>query len=477
MTAPSASLSPSAPPAAPGTDSTRLLLDRLEEFFSTRAVTARATSLLVAVSGGADSTALLWGMTQLARSRPWSLAAAHLDHALDTGSAARAARVERLCASLDVPLRSARLPVAEERRRGESLEEAARRVRYRFLDRERRRGGARWVLTAHHADDQVETVLLRLLQGSGLAGLSGIAEQRRWLLRPLLRLRRSELRRCCDAARLVPVEDPGNHDLALARNRVRHHLIPALAERWPALRSELLAVAAAAAAARAPLEDRLAADLGVAAVAGGARLDRRRLAALEEPLWPFALAAACRRAGLRYGPGRACRRELRRQLRRGGRVGCDQGGGWRWVDRGEELLLARAPAKQSMAPFSYTFEVPGEVEMPELGLRLRLRPARFEEWMLRGETDRAGMRLQLRAGERVTVRNRTPGDRIRPLGCNHRRKLKDLLIERRLPRQRRDRTPLLEIAGRIVWVPGVTVDEGCRLAAGDEVWLAEIEAT
>ncbi len=115
--------------------------------------------------------------------------------------------------------------------------------------------------------------------------------------------------------------------------------------------------------------------------------------------------------------------------------------------------------------------------MPELGLRLRLRPARFEEWMLRGETDRAGMRLQLRAGERVTVRNRTPGDRIRPLGCNHRRKLKDLLIERRLPRQRRDRTPLLEIAGRIVWVPGVTVDEGCRLAAGDEVWLAEIEAT
>ena len=97
--------------------------------------------------------------------------------------------------------------------------------------------------------------------------------------------------------------------------------------------------------------------------------------------------------------------------------------------------------------------------------------------MLRGARDRTGLGLRLEPGERVIVRSRRPGDRLRPLGCAHRRRLKKVLIDHRVPRRNRDRLPLLEVGGRIVWVPGVTVDNDCRLAPGLQVWLAEIEST
>jgi tRNA(Ile)-lysidine synthase len=97
--------------------------------------------------------------------------------------------------------------------------------------------------------------------------------------------------------------------------------------------------------------------------------------------------------------------------------------------------------------------------------------------MLRGAARRTGLGLRLRPGDTVTVRNRRPGDRLKPLGSDHRRRLKDLLIDRRVPRRERDRLPLLEVGGRIVWVPGVTVHNDCRLTPSSEVWLAEIEST
>ena len=96
--------------------------------------------------------------------------------------------------------------------------------------------------------------------------------------------------------------------------------------------------------------------------------------------------------------------------------------------------------------------------------------------MLRGAPDRAGLALPLSAGARVEVRNRRPGDRIRPLGAPGGRRLKEVLIDHRVPRERRDRLPLLVVDGRIAWVPGVTIDEAFRLREGSPVWLAEVVA-
>jgi tRNA(Ile)-lysidine synthase len=119
--------------------------------------------------------------------------------------------------------------------------------------------------------------------------------------------------------------------------------------------------------------------------------------------------------------------------------------------------------------------MPGETELPALGLRLRIRRAAVEPWMLAGEAGRAAFQLPdgLAAGG-ARLRSRRPGDRLRPLGGPGGRKLKELLIDRRLPRADRDRLPLLEIGGRIVWVPGVTIEDAFRLRGEADCWMAEL---
>jgi tRNA(Ile)-lysidine synthase len=191
-------------------------------------------ALLLAVSGGPDSMALLHGAAALVRSgaRRWSLAVAHLDHGLRSGSDADARFVAESAASLGLPCETGRADVAAlARSDGKSLEEAGREARYRFLE-----GAAPadvLIATAHTLDDAVETVLLNLLRGAGLAGVSGIPEQRGRIVRPLLAERRSRLRELLAAADLAFRDDPTNADLAFDRNRVRARLVPLLEELRP----------------------------------------------------------------------------------------------------------------------------------------------------------------------------------------------------------------------------------------------------
>ncbi len=460
-------------PAAGHGPATQAVVDRLAAALGTAEPGSRPT-VVAALSGGADSTALLWGLTRLAAQRPLRLVAAHLDHALDPGSAERAEAAARLCRELGVELRRERLAVDRLRRNGESREQAARRLRYGFLEGQRRRLGARWLLTAHHRDDQAETVALRLLFGSGLVGLAGIDSRRGALLRPLLGVDRGLLRRALAEAGLEPIEDPTNADPTVPRNRVRRLLLPALEQHRPGIGRDLARLAQAATAARGRLEPLLRLRLGIGAEAGGARLARRRLAALPAPLWPFALVAAGRLAGVEHPTGSRRQAELVRQLAAGRRVGCDWGHGWRWIDHGDELRLVRPPAEVPPAPFRHRLLAPGSVEIGPHGRRFSLRRSPYEPWMLERSPRRAGLELPIAGGEPVTVRSRLPGDRLRPLGGAGSRKLKQLLIDRRVPRLERDRLPLLEVAGRIAWVPGVALDESCRPEPGRQVWLAEV---
>ncbi len=429
--------------------------------------------LLVAFSGGPDSTALLWGLGRPAQLRGLRLTAAHLDHALDPDSERRARGARRLAARLGVPLTVERRPIGELRRRGESPEEAARRVRYDFLLHEAARQGAAAVLTAHHGDDQAETVLVRLLAGTGLLGLAGIRPHDGALWRPLLGLSRATLRDALYEVGIEPLVDPTNLLLDRPRNLVRWALLPALAAEAPDVAARLGAVAAAAAAARDAVDRTLERLLHAETTAAGVHVARSELVALPATLRPLAAAFLHRRAGLFRPPSRRASAELFRQLARPGRVGCDAGCDWRWESRGAELWLARPriPAE----PFTYTFEVPGDCEIRELGARLRVRRAAVEPWMWRGEPRRAALALALAEHEPLTVRSRRPGDRLRPLGAPGERRLKELLIDRRVPRPDRDRLPLLCRGDLILWVPGVTVAEDCRLREHSEAWVAEIE--
>lgn len=541
---------------------------------------------LVGFSGGPDSLALAAGLAPLAAARGVRLELVHVDHRIDPGSADRATRAGELAAILGLPFHFARLDVPALRQPGESLEVAARRLRYGELERRRRQLGARRILTAHQRDDQVETVLLRLLRGGPVESLAGIPERRGAIWRPLLAVPRAGIERFLAAAGLDAIEDPTNRDPAMARNLVRHHLLPRLRSEEPGVDALLLALGRRAATLAARLDTLFAERLG--GKGQGSFVERQRLEAkaktktsiegkdgvdgrswgvgapaaagapegtperprqLESPasartassssteslclgvgsapgsdLDPggggpsgerflleaaelLALPAGLRvralqwrlaAAGLDRLPSRAASEGFVARLARGerarlvwgvsesgegdeGRGGA--GGAWELRAAGGWLRLERRPAaaESRAAAFSYTFPVPGEVELPELGLRFRIRRSQVEGWMFHGDPRRAALALSGSAftgsgAERATVRSRQPGDRLRPLGGPGERKLKELLIDRRIPAGRRDRLPILEIGGRIAWVPGVTIDEAFRLCPGAaECLVAELE--
>ncbi len=470
------------------TTSVDLLDAALAAFFRDAAPLAAGDGVVVAFSGGADSTALLLGMSRLAVRRGLRLAAAHFDHALDPGSRQRAEGAARLAGELGVMLvteRAAGRPAADGAGGGgESPEAAARRARYHFLERTRAALGARFVATAHHRDDQAETVLLRLLFGSGLSGLAGIRPLHGAVVRPLLALPRRRLLDAVAAAGLAALDDPTNRDLEVPRNRVRHRLLPALAATDPEFAAELpgrlAGLAAKARGAGLAIDRCLAGRLPLLPAAGGIAVPRDAFAVLPADLHPFALAWLHRQAGAPYPASEAARRELGRQLAASPRAACacDAGGGWRWEATRERLILRRDEgARERVADFTYTLKVPGELAIPEIAVRLAIRRRAVEPWMLTGATDRAALALPLTEGDLVTVRNRRPGDRIHPLGACGSRRLKEVLIDRRVPRHLRDRLPLLVVGGRIAWVAGVTIDERFRLAGDATAWVAEVTTT
>ena len=195
------------------------------------ALLPRDTQLLVAVSGGGDSIALLHLLHAMAPTHGLSLRVAHLDHGLRRGSRTDRRFVERTARELGLSCSSDRRDVAALRRKDESPEEAARRVRRAFLLESAHRTGCRWIATGHTLDDQAETVLMRLVRGAGATALTGMAVSGPGpFVRPLLEIERDELRSFLRRRGLDFRDDPTNHDLRFDRNRVRRLALPLLAD-------------------------------------------------------------------------------------------------------------------------------------------------------------------------------------------------------------------------------------------------------
>lgn len=190
-------------------------------------------SLCVALSGGRDSSVLLHALAGLRDRSDWQLRAVHINHGLQSHADAWAGHCEQFCADLDVPLRVRRVSISRDAGRG--IEAAAREARYAALRAEIRPG--EWLLTAHHEDDQLETVLLHLLRGSGVSGLSGIPSGSDFaagrLCRPLLGVSRASIEAYARIHELHWIDDPTNADIALDRNFLRAQVVPALRLRWP----------------------------------------------------------------------------------------------------------------------------------------------------------------------------------------------------------------------------------------------------
>ena len=219
-------------------------------------------SLVLAVSGGPDSMALLRGAARLVETgaRRWTLTVAHLDHGLRAESADDADFVRLQASALDLPFASRLTDVAAlASDEGRSIEDAGREARYRFLADVAPEGAL--IATAHTADDAAETVLLNLLRGSGLTGVRGIPPRRGRIVRPLLGERRSTLRALLDGAGIGSRDDPSNADPAYLRNRVRAEVLPLLEALRPGAVERIGDFSRLAAADEALLDDLATAEL------------------------------------------------------------------------------------------------------------------------------------------------------------------------------------------------------------------------
>ncbi|MDR1669545.1 MAG: tRNA lysidine(34) synthetase TilS [Oscillospiraceae bacterium] len=198
----------------------------------TRGGGAPMRSILAAVSGGADSVALL----HMLREEGFDLTAAHYNHGLRPEADEDETFVRKLCERFEIPLAAGRGDVAAEAaRRGAGIEETAREMRYAFLEKTREERGLSNIATAHNADDNAETVLLNLVRGAGLAGLSGIPPVRERIVRPILHLSRDDILRYLVRHGLPHREDASNADKTFRRNFLRHEVIPALKALNPSL--------------------------------------------------------------------------------------------------------------------------------------------------------------------------------------------------------------------------------------------------
>jgi tRNA(Ile)-lysidine synthase len=445
------------------------------------------TTLVVAVSGGPDSLALLRTLVELQGSLQLKLTVAHLDHGLRLGSAEDAQFVADLSRSEGLPFMLKRTEVrAHQVRHRLSPEEAAREVRYAFLARAAQTVGAQAVTLGHTADDQAETVLLHLIRGSGLSGLRGMRPVSAYrlaggasvtLFRPLLDVWREETEACCRAWGLTPREDETNRLPTVPRNYLRREVLPRLERLNPAVREALGRLARAVARDLEYLESEVERvwPSVVRELPGGLALDRQALAVLPPALQRHLL----RRAYARINGDETGLEEAHVEAL--ARLAADSTGAFFDLPRGVRLevqrqraLLTRGRASCPLPALAHEHRicVPGETPLGE-GWLVRAEvvapPGVIEPGLYVASLDLDAL------GSPLWVRPRTPGDRFYPLGLlpgktikspvrpPRGKKLQDFMVDAHIPRSWRDRVPLLVGPRGVAWVVGWRIAHWARV--------------
>jgi tRNA(Ile)-lysidine synthase len=432
-------------------------MDLLTEFRShlaTLGLPSGPGRALVAVSGGPDSVALLDLLTRSADIHGLTLIVAHADHGIHPDSADVAARVADLARALGLELRSTRLTLGPD-----ASETEARHARYAWLDALRLQVGAEIVFAAHHADDQVETVLMRVLKGSGPAGLAGMAAENGWLVRPLLPFSHQALVDYVQDRGLPAWSDPANLDARHLRSWIRTDLLPSIRARLPEVDERLRRTARLAALDRAAWSAvlDLLPGLDLRSEDGGISVAGASLRGYDSTLARVLLMAAARRAGLQLGPARAARVL---ELAAGGESGTELplGRGWR-----AEVAFGRLRLVRVESPVAAPWPIEGESGEGQWGRwRFRWRPEAAPT-----RQERAALTAWFPPAS-LLVRGWLAGDKVRPLAGSGRRLVVRCFQDARVPRRRRESWPVLAGHEDVVWIPGVCRSDALLPVAGTE---------
>ena len=392
-----------------------MLPSRVAQTIRERRVLSPGERLLVAVSGGPDSTALLSILRDLVPTFAFNLTVAHFDHGWRADSGVDAHFVSDLASQWGYRVIIGQAPVNLPH-----TEDAARTARYAFLRETAANERCSAIALGHTQDDQVETVLLHLLRGSGAHGLAGMRHRTADLARPLLDITRADIEAYLRDRQLTPRHDPSNDQLEFTRNRVRHVLLPAIDAFDPAAR-RLLA--------------RTAELLGEDDRALEEQTQRLRADLVNDPTAFRALPVALQR-------------RLLRRLHPGLNLAQVDG-----------MRRRIAAGTQPSVPDGTQRSTPTHPRVRVEALPCTCDPASFKVRDTVAHVDADTLTLPL------DVKYRQPGERVQPLGFPHEKKLQDILVDAQVPRHLRDTLPIVHDRAGIVWVQGVTVSESRKVTA------------
>jgi tRNA(Ile)-lysidine synthase len=455
--------------------------EKVERLIREERLIAPQMRVVVGISGGADSVALLSVLKEIAPPFSLKIHAAHLNHLLRDEAAADAVFVRRLAQSMDIPLtvgyaRVARL--AETRRM--SIEEAGRLARYKFLIHVARRVGAQRIAVGHHTGDQVETVIFNFMRGAGPSGIAGIpARNRLGVIRPLLEVSRGEIEDYCRGRGLTWRVDATNLSTDYRRNRIRGELLPYLRRFFNPQVDRAIAQTAEIVSQENRFLEHLTIRIWRQIAEAGPRSDYRL------PLAQFAaLPLVLQRRLLRKlicGKGYAlkdfgyqnysdCLNFLQKS-RPGGELHLPHG--LRLIKNSRYFTVVKGLPPESVGKGARRIlKIPGTTEIPELGLSIsaEIKPYRAAaDCLLYLSTenyqecfDYDKIKLPL------VVRTRLTGDRIRPFGLKGTKKVKDLFNDFKVPLHQRDSVPLVASDAEIYWAVGYRRGAAAPVTQGTE---------
>jgi tRNA(Ile)-lysidine synthase len=478
------------------------VVNKVLAYVRERRLTQPGDRIIVAVSGGADSVALLRVLIELRPELAIGLSVAHFNHKIRGPEAESDERfVRALAGKFELKYHSGCGDApAYARAHKMSLETAARELRQQWFTGLLRPEHGDKVATAHTLDDQAETVMMRVLRGAGPRGLSGIApwQKEKSLVRPMLGVMRSEVETWLKSIGQPWCEDSTNRDLHHTRNRIRHELLPALQRDYnPAVRQTLADLAEIARAEEdywnaetANLTARLVrfgkpSRSGRSHASGSNTTEDEVLAVEFKAL--LSLPQALQRRLLRTIAGQlGAALEFRHihdllefaELKKPGKT-LVLPGGLAAVRTLRELQFSRRPEAPAIREYCYRLRVPGEVSIPELGLGLRAQIISAAERLSRYNSAQHQLLDRASLAAELTVRSWRAGDRYFPAHTRYPKKVKELLQRGRMGRELSspDRAlwPVIESAGEIVWMRGLPVSGAFAAKLGEAVLIEEIK--
>ena len=472
---------------------------QMHRFILRHAMIENGETVIVAVSGGADSLALLYGLHALRTQLNCQLHVAHLNHCLRSDAEADAAFVQQHATNLELPCTIGRADVPLLMKRWKlSVEASARRARYQFYEDVCTQIQATKVALGHHQDDTAETVLMNLIRGSGTTGLKGIAPVRDVkFIRPLINFTRQQIEAFLTSMGLVPRQDSTNADTRYLRNRIRHELIPLLERDYnPNIKvglsrtadvlgaeSEYLDTVAREAFEACRIQDSTEVETPIKSgsiVLDSAKLQQYHIAVQRRVLRQSYSEMLGHTGDLYFAH---CEAMLNLIEGDSPNAVLALPNGLRFRRAYQCLIFEISTGAIETESFGYPLAVPGKVSITALNAKITAEvgdflsheapelpdgkfEAVFDYEKLKGAfTNLVPETLPL------TIRNRRQGDRFQPYGMRGTKKIKDFLMDAKVPRYERDRVPLLVCGDEILWIVGYTTSERFKVQPGTQQYL------